>query len=88
MSEQERIDPMSGEPVEVDGIYENEWGREERFNRGEVFPADPQLGTTTWKLVGLTSDTNTGWAPDSRFREEFNVTDGHKQRLHVERGDR
>lgn len=70
MSEQERIDPMSGEPVEVDGIYENEWGREIRLNRGEVFPADPQLGTTTWKLVGLSSDTHSGWSVDSRFLKE------------------
>lgn len=87
MSEQERMDPMSGEPVETDGIYENEWGREQRFNRGEIFAADPQLGTTTWKLVGLASDTNTGWDVDSRFREEQNVTDGHKQRLHRIRED-
>lgn len=70
MSEQERIDPMSGEPVELDGIYENEWGREIRLNRGDTFPADPQLGTTTWKLVGLSSDTHGGWSTDSRFREE------------------
>lgn len=87
MSEQERMDPVSGEPVETDGIYENEWGREQRFNRGEIFAADPQLGTTTWKLVGLTSDTNTGLEVDSRFREEQNVTDRHKKHQHIVRQD-
>jgi len=45
------MEPMSGEPVEVDGTYKNEWGREAELKRGDVFPADPTLGTTEWELV-------------------------------------
>ncbi len=86
MSEQERMDPISGEPVETDGIYENEWGREAHLNRGEIFPADPQLGTTTWKLVGLAHDTHTGLAVDPRFREELTYPDRFKEKGH-DKGD-
>lgn len=80
MSEQERMDPMSGEPVETDGIYENEWGREAHFNRGQVFSADPQLGTTTWKLVGLAHDTHTGLTIDPRFEEDITYPDRFKSK--------
>ncbi|WP_028612731.1 hypothetical protein [Paenibacillus harenae] len=47
------MNPMSGEPVEVRGVYSNELGREEKLDRGDVFPADPQIGTTEWELVEL-----------------------------------
>jgi hypothetical protein len=87
LSEQERMAEMSGEPVETDGIYENEWGRQAHFNRGEVFPADPQLGNTEWKLVGLAHDTHTGLAPDPRFREEINVTDQFKKHSRIYKGE-
>ncbi|MGO4537316.1 transposase [Paenibacillus sp. 2TAB19] len=56
MSDNEKhnaMDPLSGEPVEVDGVYKNEWGREEKMKRGDVFPADEILGTTEWELVEL-----------------------------------
>lgn len=88
MAEQKDMAPISGEPVDTDGIYQNEWGREEWFNRGEIFPADPQMGTTEWKLVSLASDTHEEGKPDPRYREERNVTDGKKQRLHHVRQDR
>lgn len=45
--------PISGEPVEVKGVYKNEWGNEEKLDRGEVFPADVMMGTTEWELVEL-----------------------------------
>lgn len=43
--------PITHEKVEVDGIYTNEWGREEYFKRGEEFSADPILGSTEWRLT-------------------------------------
>ncbi|MNI92500.1 hypothetical protein D3C73_1503070 [compost metagenome] len=86
MSEQDRMDPVSGEPVETDGIYENEWGRETQLNRGELFPADPQLGTTTWKLVGLAHDTHTGLSVDPRFKEEITYPDRFKDKR-LDKGD-
>lgn len=42
--------PISGEPVSTDGVYTNELGRQEKLERGEVFPADPQ-GTVEWGLT-------------------------------------
>lgn len=75
MSEQQRMNPMSGEPVETDGVYKNEWGREMYLNRGELFPADPQLGTSEWTLVGFAHDTKTGWTPDPRYQEEVTRKD-------------
>jgi len=51
MSNDKDMNPISGEHVEVDGLYETEKGRSEVLCRGEVFPADPQLGTTEWTLV-------------------------------------
>lgn len=59
------MNPTSGEPVEVDGVYKNEWGREEQLNRGDVFPADPQLGTTEWQLVQLDFDNHHEGQTDS-----------------------
>ncbi|ANY73108.1 transposase [Paenibacillus ihbetae] len=44
------LPPISRDEVEVDGIYTNEWGREEYLKRGETFPFDPQNGSTEWKL--------------------------------------
>lgn len=55
---QQRMAPISGEPVEVDGVYRNEWGREERLERGQLFPSDLMLGATEWKLVEVEFDNN------------------------------
>lgn len=87
MSEQERMEPMSGEPVETDGVYMNEWGREVYLSRGELFPADPQLGNTEWKLVGLAHDTHTGLTPDPRYREEVTRKDDYTKHFNYRRGD-
>ncbi|MGG2198017.1 MULTISPECIES: hypothetical protein [Paenibacillus] len=53
MAEDKRMEPVSGEEVETDGIYENEWGREETLKRGDEFPYDPVNGQTEWKLTSL-----------------------------------
>lgn len=47
------IDSMSGDEVEVDGVYANEAGREVTLNRGDRFPGDLTLGKTTWTLKGF-----------------------------------
>lgn len=56
MSNEKDMLPLSGEPIEVDGMYTNEWGRTESLNRGDIFPADPQWGTTAWKLVSYDAE--------------------------------
>ncbi|CAM3626683.1 hypothetical protein [Marinicrinis lubricantis] len=75
----ERMNPISHEIVEVDGVYRNEWGREVTLKRGQEFPADVQLGTATWELIGLEPAENV-----------FDQESPHRQkpRLHVDRGDK
>lgn len=46
-----QMHPITHEKVEVDGVYTNEWGREEYFKRGAEFSADPILGSTEWRLT-------------------------------------
>ncbi|QNK56975.1 transposase [Paenibacillus sp. PAMC21692] len=65
--QQHRMEPISGEPVEADGVYRNEWGRDERLERGDVFPADPMLGTTEWKQVELEFDNHHEGRTDPRL---------------------
>lgn len=90
MSEHDRMEPLSGEPVETDGVYTNEWGRESFFKRGDVFPADPQLGTTAWKLVRLETDAITGETEHEHLNQaDRNRQSGHDSpRGHVDRGDK
>ncbi|WP_052487086.1 hypothetical protein [Gordoniibacillus kamchatkensis] len=47
------VDSMTGDEVEVDGVYANEAGREVTLRRGDKFPADLTLGRTTWTLKGF-----------------------------------
>lgn len=81
MSEDKGMDPVSGEEVETDGIYENEWGREETLKRGDEFPYDPMMGQTEWELVSL---------PLESQEEEMykNTKPNTKPRLHIDRGDK
>ncbi|MFC7750335.1 hypothetical protein ACFQWB_10395 [Paenibacillus thermoaerophilus] len=81
MAEDKRMDPQSGEPVESDGVYANEWGRLEAFRRGDIFPADPMLGTTEWKQVEVRYDEE---------MREGNVRNDKQDspRGHVDRGDK
>ncbi|PYI52846.1 transposase [Paenibacillus flagellatus] len=90
MSENDRMEPMSGEPVEVGGVYSNEWGREEYFRKGDVFPADPQLGSTAWKLVRFDVDSITGETEHAHLNlADKNAQTGHSSpRGHVDRGDK
>ncbi|GIP40080.1 hypothetical protein J31TS4_33600 [Paenibacillus sp. J31TS4] len=78
MSENKQMNPMSGEPVEVDGVYETEWGRQEQLSRGDIFPADPVLGSTEWELVEY------GAEHDAFANED----DDGKLRRHAVRGDK
>lgn len=86
-----RMDPFTGEEVEVDGIYCDDWGKERAFRRGEQFPADTTLGATGWQLISYAIDDHPkGQHVDPRFRASSPEAK-HKQdspRLHVERGDR
>lgn len=81
MSEDKGMNPVSGEEVETDGIYENEWGREETLKRGDEFPFDPMMGQTEWELVSL---------PLESQEEEMykNTKPNTKPRLHIDRGDK
>lgn len=53
MSNDQTMNPMTGDTVETDGIYANEAGREATLKRGDTFPADLTLGRTTWELKGF-----------------------------------
>ncbi|MFC5470175.1 transposase [Cohnella suwonensis] len=63
----DRLDPISGEQVVVDGVYRNEWGREQKLSRGETFPADPMLGDTLWTLTELSFDNHHQGRTDPRL---------------------
>jgi hypothetical protein len=81
MAEDKSMEPMSGEEVETDGIYENEWGREETLKRGDEFPFDPVMGQTEWKLSSLVLE--------SQEQEMYEDTTGNaKRRLHPEPGNK
>jgi hypothetical protein len=62
-----KMDPISGEQVEVEGVYRNEWGREEKMERGQMFPSDPMLGNTEWELVELDFDNHHKGHTDPRL---------------------
>ncbi|QAY67147.1 transposase [Paenibacillus protaetiae] len=83
-----RIQPISGEPVEVDGVYANEWGREEELKRGQVFPADPMLGTTGWKLVEYDFDNHHDGKTDMRLTPKDDDDDPEAHMQHPRRHDR
>lgn len=68
------MEPLSGEPVEVDGTYRNELGREETLKRGQEFPADVQLGTTEWELVELSFDNHHEGQTDPRLVPKRKIT--------------
>ncbi|MCD1258687.1 hypothetical protein B5M42_007550 [Paenibacillus athensensis] len=53
MSNDQTMNPMTGDKVETDGVYANEAGREVTLKRGDQFPADETLGRTTWEMKGF-----------------------------------
>lgn len=81
MAEDKRMNPVSSEEVETDGIYENEWGREETLKRGDEFPYDPVLGQTEWELVSLPLESQ----EQEMYKDNSQNT---KPRLHIDRQDK
>lgn len=85
------MNPMTGEEVEVHGVYENESGQEAELQRGDKFPADLVLGATEWKLTEYQFDNHHDGETDPRLvpkkdkDKPFKVT--HPRR-HLIRGDR
>lgn len=76
MSEnKDRMLPISGEEVEVDGVYKNEWGRELELQRGNIFPPDPQLGTTEWEWAEMSFDNHHEGETDPRLVPKKNDLD-------------
>lgn len=68
MSENHKdMHPVSGEHVEVDGVYKNEWGREIVLKRGDEFPADLVLGKTEWRLIEYGFDNHHDGETDTRL---------------------
>ena len=53
MANDKRMNPISGEPVETDGVYRDSTGHEVELSRGDEFPMDPQIGTVEYRLVEL-----------------------------------
>lgn len=82
MSNNKGMDPYSGEEVETDGVYANEWGREETLKRGDVFPADPTLGNTEWELVSLPLESQ-----ESELYK-YEAPENKKKRVHMDRQDK
>ncbi|WEK54821.1 MAG: transposase [Candidatus Cohnella colombiensis] len=74
MSEEPML-PLSGESVEVDGVYEDEWGHEEPLKRGQTFPSDFMLGETEWKLTEYNYDNHHEGRTDPRLVPKKNDTD-------------
>jgi hypothetical protein len=65
--EKHKMEPMSGEKVEVDGTYVNESGREAELERGSEFPSDLVMGSTEWKLVEYQFDNHHEGRTDPRL---------------------
>ncbi|MFE5322507.1 hypothetical protein ACFQ88_27890 [Paenibacillus sp. NPDC056579] len=81
MAKDKSMKPVSSDEVETDGIYENEWGREETLKRGDEFPYDPAMGQTEWELVSLPLE--------SQEEEMYKDTKGNtKSRLHIDQSDK
>ncbi|MBB6674478.1 transposase [Cohnella nanjingensis] len=79
------MNPVSGEPVEVDGVYKNEWGREEELKRGDLFPADVMLGNTEWEWVEMSFDNHHEGETDPRLVPKEKDIDKQGKILHPRR---
>jgi hypothetical protein len=69
------MEPVSGEKVEVDGVYTDEWGRQQKLQSGDVFPKDLIMGTTEWQLSELSLDNHHEGRTDPRLVPKKNDTD-------------
>ncbi|MFC3800027.1 transposase [Cohnella sp. GCM10012308] len=67
MSDNNEMLPLSGEKVESDGIYRDEWGRELKLERGNEFPSDPDVGSTEWEWVEAVYDNHHDGETDPRL---------------------
>lgn len=67
--------PLSGENVEIDGVYEDEDGHEQHLKRGQHFPADLVLGKSEWKLTEYSFDNHHEGRTDERLVPKENDTD-------------
>ena len=83
MGQDKRMPPFTGEKVEVDGVYENEWGGEAHLNRGDLFPSDPMLGHTEWTLTELNIENHHDGRTDPRLVPKANDTDISKARSSI-----
>ena len=81
MAEDKRMQPVSGEEVETDGIYSNEWGREETLKRGDEFPYDRMMGQTEWDLISLPLESQ----EEDMYQDTKENT---KKRMHIDWGTR
>jgi hypothetical protein len=67
MSESNEMNPVSRESVDVDGVYMNELGHEEKLERGDQFPSDLVLGATEWTLTEFSFDNHHTGKTDPRL---------------------
>jgi hypothetical protein len=71
----EKMEPVTGQKVEVDGVYENEFGQELELKRGDTFPADLILGNTEWTLTEFSFDNHHEGRTDPRLVPKEKDTD-------------
>ncbi|MBN3524697.1 transposase [Paenibacillus apiarius] len=90
--ENHKMHPISRDRVEVDGIYANEWGREEVLHRGQTYPSDPQLGATEWELKQFIFDNHHDGRTDPRLVPKAEDKEEPPKQLHPrkhqDRGDK
>ncbi|CAI6068553.1 transposase [Cohnella sp. JJ-181] len=67
MGENKEMMPVSGEKVESDGVYRDEWGRELQLSIGDTYPSDPVLGSTEWEWVEAVYDNHHDGETDPRL---------------------
>jgi hypothetical protein len=64
LANDKEMHPLSGDIVETDGVYRDNYGHEVELKAGEELPMDPQLGKMEYEMVAfashdLRSDTHT-----------------------------
>lgn len=75
MSESKKMNPFSGEKVDVDGLYKNEVGQEIELKRGDEFPSDLILGHTEYTLTEFNYDNHHEGRTDPRLVPKKDDTD-------------
>lgn len=70
MTDQEN--PKTGDHVDRSGVYVDEWGNVEILNEGDIFPEDPVIGKTSWKLTHYPFDSQaTSKTIAEKYRNEI-----------------